>query len=116
MSVNMPARTKDKVHGAKETVQAKTEQVKQQAQAKTEEAKKYAREGAEALHAKAGDVALQAENLAHQAVEALPSPVATRVETVLATARQRPLPTAAVAVLVLFALRLLLRRVFRKNR
>lgn len=94
--VDVPARVKEKVH---DTVQATSEEVKQQVY-----------EGTEALQATAGELALQVERLIHQALEKLPPPVAARIEPLIVTARQRPLPTAAIAVGVLLVLRRLLRR------
>ncbi|MDQ4010144.1 MAG: DUF3618 domain-containing protein [Actinomycetota bacterium] len=95
---DVPARVKDKVHDTKETAQVKAEEVIQQVL-----------EGTEPLQAKAGEMALQAQRLIHQALEKLPPPVAERIEPLIATARQRPLPAAAVAVAVLLVLRRLLR-------
>ena len=97
--VDVPARVKDKVEDTKETVQLKAEEVTQQVL-----------ESTEPLQAKAGEMALRAERLIHQALEKLPPPVAERIEPLIATARQRPLPAAAVAVAVLLVLRRLLRR------
>ncbi len=98
---DVPARVKDKVHDTKETVQLKAEEVTE-----------HVLEGTEALQAKAADMASQTERLIHQALEKLPPPVAQRIEPLIATARQRPLPAAAVAVAVL----LVLRRLLRSNR
>ena len=83
---------KDKVQQTKQTAQAATEQVKQQAQAKAEEVKQ------------------QARSLVHQGLAKFPPPLATRVEPLMATAQQRPLPTAAVTMVILLMLRRLLRR------
>lgn len=116
MTVDVAARVKDKVLDTKETVQVKTEEVKQQAQAKAEEVKQHVQGGTEVLQAKAGEVALQAKSLTDQVRGKLPPPVAARSEQLVATARQRPLPTAAVAVVVLLVLRLVLRRLLRRNR
>jgi uncharacterized protein DUF3618 len=96
---DVPARVRDKVHDTKQTMQAKTEELTQ-----------HALEGTAALQAKAGEVALRAQRLIDQAIAALPPPVAARVEPLMATVRQRPLPAAAVAIVVLFVLRRLLRR------
>jgi hypothetical protein len=87
------------VHDTKQTVQAKAEQATQRLQ-----------ESTPALQAKAGEMASQAERLIHQALEKLPPPVAERIEPLMATARQRPLPAVAVAVAVLLVMRRLLRR------
>ena len=86
------ASVKDQVQQTKQTVQAAAEQVKQQAQAKAEEVKQ------------------QARSLTHQALAKLPPPVATRIEPLMTTAKQRPLPTAAVTMVILLVLRRLLRR------
>jgi ElaB/YqjD/DUF883 family membrane-anchored ribosome-binding protein len=78
---NVPARMKDKAH---ETTQAAA--------------------------AKAAEVTHQARQAAEKAMANLPEPVAHRVERVVATVRERPVPTAAAVVFVLLLLRLLLRR------
>jgi hypothetical protein len=96
--VDVPARVKDKVHDTKQTVQVKADQATQHLQ-----------ESIPALQAKAGEMASQGERLIHQALEKLPPPVAERIEPLIAMARQRPLPAAAVAVAVLLVLRRLLR-------
>lgn len=98
---DVPARVKDKVHDTKETVQLKAEEVTE-----------HVLEGTESLQVKAAEMASQAERLIHQALEKLPPPVAQRIEPLIATARQRPLPAAVVAVAVL----LVLRRLLRSNR
>ncbi|HZA17679.1 MAG TPA: DUF3618 domain-containing protein [Pseudonocardiaceae bacterium] len=98
---DVPARVKDKVHDTKETVQLKAEEVTE-----------HVLEGTEALQARATEMASQTERLIHQALEKLPPPVAQRIEPLIATARQRPLPAAVVAVAVL----LVLRRLLRSNR
>ncbi len=107
---DVPVRVKDKVHDAKETVHVKAEELTQQAQAKAGNVKQHVHEGTEAFQAKAGEVALQAKRLTHQVLGTLPPPVAARIEPLMATARQRPLPTAVVAVGVFLMLRHLLRR------
>ena len=98
---DVPARVKDKVHDTKETVQLKAEEVTE-----------HVLEGTEALQARATEMASQTERLIHQALEKLPPPVAQRIEPLIATARQRPLPAAVIAVAVL----LVLRRLLRSNR
>jgi predicted nucleic acid-binding Zn-ribbon protein len=124
--INVPERVRDKVHDAKENVQVKTEEVKQQAQAKTEEVKQQAQakteevkqqvhEGTEALQAKAGGVAEQADRLTREVLAELPPPLAGRIEPLMVPAKQRPLLTVAVAVAALLVL-LVLRHVFRRNR
>jgi len=107
--VDVPARVK-------ETVQVKTEEVKQQAQAKAEEVTQQVLEGAEALHTKAAEVAQHADHLTDQALGKLPPPVAARIEPLIDTVKQRPLPAVAMAVGVLLVLRLVLRRLLGRNR
>jgi hypothetical protein len=107
--VDVPARVK-------ETVQVKTEEVKQQAQATAEEVTQQVLEGAEALHTKAAEVVQHAEHLTDQALGTLPPPVAARIEPLIDTVKQRPLPAAAVVVGVLLVLRLVLRRLLGRNR
>jgi hypothetical protein len=104
MTVDVALRVKDKVFDAKETVQGTADAVKQQVY-----------QGTEALHTTAGKVASQAKNLTQQAAGALLPPVAARIEPLMTTARQRPLPTAAVAIVVVFVLQLVLRRLLREN-
>ncbi|HEX8761402.1 MAG TPA: DUF3618 domain-containing protein [Pseudonocardiaceae bacterium] len=96
---DVPARVKDKVHDTKQTVQVKAEQATQRL-----------RESTPALQAKAAEMTSQAERQMRQALDKLPPPVAQRIEPLIATARQRPLPAAAVAVVALLVLRRLLRR------
>ncbi len=67
-------------------------------------------EGTEALQAKATEVAQRAEHLTDQALGKLPPPVAARIEPLIDTVKQRPLPAVVVAVGVLLVLRLVLRR------
>jgi hypothetical protein len=87
---DVPARVRDKVHEpSKRTVQVKADRPRST----------YWR-ATEALQAKAGEMASQAERLIQQALEKLPPPVAERIEPLIATARQRPLPAVAVAVAV----------------
>ncbi len=106
--VNVPVHVK--AEEVKQQAQVKAGEVKQQAQAKVENIKQHVHEGIEALQAKAGEVALQAKRLTPQALGNFPPPVAARIKPLMATARQRPLPTAAVVVGVLLVLRRLLRR------
>lgn len=91
-------------------MQIKTEEVKRQAQAKAEEVTQQILQGTEAVQAKATEVAQRAEHLTDQALDKLPPPVAARIEPLIDTAKQRPLPAVAVAVGVLLVLRLVLRR------
>ena len=104
MTVDVASRVKDKVFDAKETVQITADAVKQQVC-----------EGTVALQTTAGKVTSQAKGLSQQAARALLPPVAARIEPLMTTARQRPLPTAAVAIVVLFVLQLVLRRLLRGN-
>ncbi len=121
------APVKDKAHDTKETAQAKAEEVKQQAKTKAEEVKQQAKAAAEEVkqqakataeearqqaQAKAEEVTQRAQSLIHQALAKLPPPVAARIEPLVATARQRPLPTAAVTM----GMFLVLRRLFRRSR
>ncbi|MGB8960510.1 MAG: DUF3618 domain-containing protein [Pseudonocardiaceae bacterium] len=96
---DVPARVKDKVQDTKETVQGKAEEVTLQVL-----------EGTAVLQAKAGELAQQADRLLREALEKLPPPVAERIEPLVTAAKQRPLIAAAVAVVVLWVLRGLLRR------
>jgi hypothetical protein len=107
--VDVPARVKETVH-------VKTEEVKQQAQAKAEEVTEQVLQGTEALQAKAAEVAQHAEHLIDQGLGKLPPPVAARIEPLIDTAKQRPLPALAAAVGVLLVLRLVLRRLLRRKR
>jgi methyl-accepting chemotaxis protein len=100
----------------KETVQVKTEEVKQQAQAKAEEVTQQVLQGTEALHTTAGEVAQRAEQVTDQALGKLSPPVAARIEPLMTTAKQRPLPAVAVAVGVLLVLRWVVRRLLRRKR
>lgn len=104
MTVAVASRVKDKVVDTKETVQVKAEEVKQQVS-----------QGTEALQTKAGEVASQVKGLAERVRDNVPARVATRVEPLMTTARHRPLPTAAVAVVVVLVLRLVLQRLLRRN-
>ena len=116
------APVKDKVHDTNETVQVAAEQVtqqaktkadeviqqaqvradevKQQAKAKADEVKQQAQvradEARQQAQAQAEQVRQQAKSLIHQALVKLPPPVAARIEPLMATAKQGPLPTAAV--------------------
>ncbi len=104
MTVDVASRVKDKVFDAKETVLVTADAVKEQVY-----------EGTEALQTTAGKVVSQAKGLTQQAVGALLPPVAARIEPLMATARQRPLPIAAVSIVVLLVLQLVLRRLLRGN-
>jgi hypothetical protein len=104
MTVDVASRVRAKVLDTQETVQVKADAVKQQVY-----------EGTEALQTKAGEVASQAKGLTQQAVGALLPPVVARIEPLMATARQRPLPVVAVVVVVLLVLQLVVRRLLRGN-
>jgi hypothetical protein len=104
MTVAVASRVKDKVLDTKETVQVTADEVKKQVY-----------QGTEALQTKAGEVASQVKGLTDQVREKVPAQVATRVEPLMATVKQRPLPIAAVAVVVLLVLRLVLQRLLRRN-
>ncbi|MDQ3764092.1 MAG: DUF3618 domain-containing protein [Actinomycetota bacterium] len=97
--VQVPARVKNKVHGAKETAHAKIDQVKQRLH-----------EGSETLQDKADEATLQATSLTNQTLAKLPPPLARRIAQLLDTARQRPVTTAAVVLGVFVVLRRLRRR------
>ncbi|MGH3719954.1 MAG: DUF3618 domain-containing protein [Pseudonocardiaceae bacterium] len=113
--VTVPARAKDKAHDIKETLHLRAEEVTQQAQTKVEEVTQHVQEGTEALQAKAGKAARRAKNLTRRALGKLPSRVAARIEPLTATAKQRPLPTAAVAVGMGAVVIVVLRRLLRRN-
>ncbi|HEX4100724.1 MAG TPA: hypothetical protein VHY21_09310 [Pseudonocardiaceae bacterium] len=100
----MASRVKDKVFDATETMQVTADAVKQQVS-----------EGTEALQTTAGQVASQVKDLTQQAVGAVLPPISVRIEPLMTTARQRPLPTAGVAIVVLVVLQLVLRRLLRGN-
>jgi hypothetical protein len=90
--VDVPAR-------AKETVHVKAEEVTQ-----------HVLEGTGAVQAKVAELSQDAEQLIDQGLDQLPPPVAARIEPLMAALRQRPLLAAAVAVVVVWVLRRLLRR------
>jgi len=97
--VDLPTRLKGKVHDTKETMQDKVEKVR-----------RYLHKGTETLQGKADEAAWQAKSLTNQSVAKLPPPVAGRIEQLMKTVRQRPVPAAALVLGVLFVLRGLLRR------
>ncbi len=101
--VELPAHVKTKVREAKETVQAKVDDVQQ-----------YLHKGSETLRDKAGEATLQAKTLTNEALAKLPDPVTGRIGQLTETVRKRPVPAAAV-VLGMFVL-FVLRRVLRRNR
>ena len=77
---------------------------------KADEVKQQIYGGTEALQTKAGEVASQVKDAADRIGEKVPPSVGARVEPLMATVRQRPLPAVAVAVGVLVVLWLVLRR------
>jgi predicted nucleic acid-binding Zn-ribbon protein len=101
--VDVPTQVKAKAQQVTETVQGKTEELTHQLTDKVTK-------GADAVQAKADEAAAQAKGLIDQAVAALPPTVRDRVERAIAVARQRPVPTAIVPVLVVLVLRRVLRR------
>ncbi|MGB9279463.1 MAG: hypothetical protein WCB57_05125 [Pseudonocardiaceae bacterium] len=94
MTVDVASRVKDKVLDTKQQVYG----------------------GAEALQAKTGEVGSQVKSVAEQVRDKVPSPVAARLGPLMASAMQRPLPTATAMVVLVMVLRLLLRRLWRGNR
>lgn len=98
MTADVVARVKDKMVDTKNTVQVKADEIKQ-----------LVTEGTETLQDKAIDAASQAKDLTGQAWGNVPPPVASRIESLMTTARQRPLPTVVVAVVMVLVLRLVLR-------
>jgi hypothetical protein len=111
--VNAPAGVKENARDIQETLHVKTEEVTQQAQTKVEEVTQHVQEGTEALQAKAGKAARRAKNLTRRVLGKLPSRVAARIASLTATAKQRPLPTAAVAVGMGAVVLVVLRRILR---
>lgn len=111
--LNMPARAKDRVQQTTETMQAKTGELKQQTQAKAAQVTQRLQHNAEAFQATTADVTAQARNLTHQATAKLPHSVRQQIGHLITAARQRPVPTAAVATVVMFPV---LRHLLRRNR
>lgn len=98
--LDMSARVKDTVQATKETVQATVAQAKQQLH-----------KGSEKLQDKAAEATSQANKLPAHALAKLPPSAAGRIEQLIGTARQRPVPAVvAVLTVLLMALRLLLRK------
>lgn len=100
--VSLPSGVKDKLHAAKDTVQAKLGQ-----------AKRHLNSGKGVARAEADEVTRQAKNLTNQAREQVPAPVAGRLNHLTQAVRQRPVSAAAL-VFTMFVL-LLLPRQFRKT-
>jgi hypothetical protein len=99
LTADLSTGVKDKARDAKETAQAKIQDVKE-----------HLHNGAEALQDKADETAQQAKDLADQAVAKLPAPVVGRVTQLMTAVRQRPVPVVAVLLGVFLVLRRLLRR------
>jgi phosphosulfolactate synthase (CoM biosynthesis protein A) len=99
-TADLPTGVKDKVRDAKETAQAKIEDIKQHLHA-----------GTDAVQDKAAETTQQAKHLADQAAAKLPEPVVGRLTQVMAAVRQRPIP----AVVALLAVLLVLRRLLSRN-
>jgi predicted phage tail protein len=105
MTVDVATRVKDKVVDAQQAVHIKADGIKQQIGA-----------GTATLQDKAAEAASQAKNLTDRVRGKVPPQMAARIEPVMATARQRSLPTAVIAVAVLLVLlRLVLRRLLGRN-
>ncbi|MGB7795781.1 MAG: hypothetical protein WBL53_05920 [Pseudonocardiaceae bacterium] len=99
LTADLSTGVKDKARDAKETAQAKIQDVKE-----------HLHSGTEALQDKADETAQQAKDLADQAVAKLPAPVVGRVTQLMTAVRQRPVPVVAVLLGVFLVLRRLLRR------
>ncbi|MGA9312404.1 MAG: hypothetical protein WBV74_18840 [Pseudonocardiaceae bacterium] len=99
-TADLPTGVKDKVRDAKDTAQAKIQDIKQHLYDRTE-----------AVQDKAGETTQQARDLADQAAAKLPGSVVGRLTQVMAVVRRRPIP----AVVALMAGLLVLRRLLRRN-
>jgi hypothetical protein len=99
LTAELPTGMKDKVRDAKETAQAKIQDVKQ-----------HLHNGSEAVQDKAAETTQQAKDLADQAAAKLPAPVVGRLNQVMAAVRRRPVPAVVALLVVLLVLRRLLRR------
>lgn len=99
-TADLPTAVKDKARDAKDTAQAKIQDIQQ-----------HLHNGTEAVRDKADETRQQAKHLADQAVAKLPEPVVGRLTQVMAAVRQRPIP----AVVALLAVLLVLRRLLRRN-
>ncbi|MGH7870081.1 MAG: DUF3618 domain-containing protein, partial [Candidatus Dormibacteraceae bacterium] len=80
--VDVPARVKTQAHDIKETMQDEADEVTQHVQHRTE-----------TLQTKASKVALRAKSVTRWALVKLPPRLATSIEPVTTTVKQRPLPT-----------------------
>ncbi|MGH3608378.1 MAG: hypothetical protein ACRDRD_09885, partial [Pseudonocardiaceae bacterium] len=94
-----PTGVKDRARDAKETAQAKIQDIKQ-----------HLHTGTAALQDKADETTQQAKVLTDQAVAKLPASLIGRVTELMAAVRRRPAPAVAVLLGVLLVLRRLLRR------
>lgn len=107
--IDVPARVRDKLHEAKNTVQVATEEVEQQVPEIVETHPVTAE-----LPVTADETASQMTELTDEVREEVPPQVAAHVAPLPVTARKRPLPIAVIAVAVLLVL-LVLRRLLRRN-
>ena len=99
LTADLSMGVKDKARDAKETAQAKIEDIKQ-----------HLLTGTEALQGKADETTQQAKDLTDQAVARLPAPLVGRVNQLMAAVRRWPVPAVAVLLSVLLVLRRVLRR------
>jgi hypothetical protein len=99
-TADLPTGVKDKVRDAKDTAQAKIQDIKQHLHGRTE-----------AVQDKAGETTQQAKDLAEQAAAKLPVSVVGRLTQLMAVVRRRPIP----AVVALMAVLLVLRRLLGRN-
>lgn len=99
LTADLPTGLKDKERDAKETAQAKIQDIKQ-----------HLHTGTEALQDKADETTQQAKDLTDQAVAKLPAPLVGRLKQLMVAVRRRPVPAVAVLVGVLLVLRRVLSR------
>ena len=99
-TADLPTAVKDKMRDAKETAQAKIQDITQ-----------HLHDGTEAVQDKAGETTQQARDLAEQAAAKLPVSVVGRLTQLMAVVRRRPIP----AVVALMAVLLVLRRLLGRN-
>jgi DNA anti-recombination protein RmuC len=94
--MNLSSPTPSGADELKQQAKAKAEEVKQQGQAKADQVKQQAQvrfdEFRQQAKARADEVTQQPQSLMQQALAKLPPPVAARIEPLMATAKQRPLP------------------------
>lgn len=100
-TVDLPARVKDRVLDAKDTVHAKVEAVGQRLH-----------RGTDTLQDKAEEATSEAKSLTNQALTRLAPPAGGRVKQLTETLRQRPVLAVAVVVLSVF---MVLRRLLRST-